>query len=401
MHQWFDILSLTNPEKGWEGQVDGLRESVLETVRIVRDEAAVLDAVDDERGYAKGETKTKTKRRGRIILGGISQGSATAVHVLLYLLSSFSFMASSSTRDQLLEVHPEALAKKKEEEERDQQAQSTSRPHPNQDAQNEKQAMTALQIVDIRNICAFVGISGWLPLRSQIQDLLPEDCQDCTSRDDLFDENGDDNPVAGDGGSCTHHTNNDDTSSDPSEGKIWRDLAQFYDSVIGLPIASLTSSSSSSPSPQVGIRGLDRAKHEPSLADAGETTEATEKAPAIPSPLPSPSPSPATTATTETQKQDISKSHLRKRGTNLAPALPTILLTHSADDPVIPIELGIQMSLVLSNLNALIEQRKPKGERVNRVTWKEYSDGGHWIQEPLGFERLVQFLQAMNLLVDV
>jgi lysophospholipase II len=62
--EWFDIYSLTDPGLEEELQIDGLRESVGFVQGLVNDEARVFG-------------------RGQIIMGGISQGCAVAITVLL------------------------------------------------------------------------------------------------------------------------------------------------------------------------------------------------------------------------------------------------------------------------------------------------------------------------------
>ncbi|TAQ90046.1 hypothetical protein B7494_g1645 [Chlorociboria aeruginascens] len=65
MSQWFDIWSVENHLEKNEIQIDGLRESVKEILDLIRTEATLISP-------------------DRIILGGISQGCATAIHTLLY-----------------------------------------------------------------------------------------------------------------------------------------------------------------------------------------------------------------------------------------------------------------------------------------------------------------------------
>ncbi|TVY82782.1 Acyl-protein thioesterase [Lachnellula suecica] len=64
MSQWFDMWSVENHSEKNEIQIEGLRESVDEILNLIRTET-VLVPLD------------------RIILGGISQGCATAIHTLL------------------------------------------------------------------------------------------------------------------------------------------------------------------------------------------------------------------------------------------------------------------------------------------------------------------------------
>ncbi|KAH8789783.1 Alpha/Beta hydrolase protein [Hyaloscypha finlandica] len=65
MSQWFDMWSVESHLEKNEIQIDGLRESVKEILDLIRTEAALISP-------------------DRIILGGISQGCATAIHTLLY-----------------------------------------------------------------------------------------------------------------------------------------------------------------------------------------------------------------------------------------------------------------------------------------------------------------------------
>lgn len=68
MSQWFDIWDHTNPREREDLQLPGLRESVARVREVVRVEAERLDG-----------------RWDRVVLLGISQGGATAAHVLLNL----------------------------------------------------------------------------------------------------------------------------------------------------------------------------------------------------------------------------------------------------------------------------------------------------------------------------
>lgn len=65
--QWFDIWSVAEPWQREEGQREGLRESVSHVEEIVRKEAELL-------GFGGV---------GKVVLGGISMGCATGLHVLL------------------------------------------------------------------------------------------------------------------------------------------------------------------------------------------------------------------------------------------------------------------------------------------------------------------------------
>ena len=96
MHEWFDTVPLAEPSRRQDLQVEGLRESVMRVMKLVRAESVRVP-------------------RGNIILGGISQGYATAVHVLLAM--------------------------------------------------------------DVR-LAGFVGLSGWMPFARQIQDAARDQCGD-------------------------------------------------------------------------------------------------------------------------------------------------------------------------------------------------------------------------------
>ncbi|KAI0506438.1 lysophospholipase II [Xylaria bambusicola] len=56
-----------------------------------------------------------------------------------------------------------------------------------------------------------------------------------------------------------------------------------------------------------------------------------------------------------------------------------IFLGHSADDDVVPIDNGRELRDILQS-------------RQLEVEWKEYVDGGHWINEPQGVDDIAGFL---------
>lgn len=56
-----------------------------------------------------------------------------------------------------------------------------------------------------------------------------------------------------------------------------------------------------------------------------------------------------------------------------------VLLCHAVDDEVVDIELNRQACAVLEILGM-------------RVQWKEYQDGGHWLNEPQGYDDMLFFL---------
>jgi lysophospholipase-2 len=63
--QWFDMWDVKKPLERKEIQVEGLRESISFILSVIRKEASIVQPE-------------------RVILGGISQGCATAIHTLLY-----------------------------------------------------------------------------------------------------------------------------------------------------------------------------------------------------------------------------------------------------------------------------------------------------------------------------
>lgn len=60
-----------------------------------------------------------------------------------------------------------------------------------------------------------------------------------------------------------------------------------------------------------------------------------------------------------------------------------MLLEHCVDDPLVRIERGRNLRDVLQSFGA-------------DVTWKEYKDGGHWLNSPEGMDDVVEFLQRVT-----
>ncbi|KAL8651989.1 MAG: hypothetical protein Q9226_004457 [Calogaya cf. arnoldii] len=89
MDEWFDIYSLTNPSTQEELQVEGLRDSIKHILEIIDREAEVV-------------------LPSNIVLLGISQGCATAIHALLacqHLLGGFIGIAGwMPYRQQILDL---------------------------------------------------------------------------------------------------------------------------------------------------------------------------------------------------------------------------------------------------------------------------------------------------------
>ncbi|KAK7927559.1 phospholipase/Carboxylesterase [Apiospora marii] len=63
-----------------------------------------------------------------------------------------------------------------------------------------------------------------------------------------------------------------------------------------------------------------------------------------------------------------------------------ILITHSLDDEVVPVQNGRRLRDILQRQGFVVE-------------WKEYPDGGHWVNEPQGVDDMAHFLRKhMNML---
>ncbi|KAI0107233.1 lysophospholipase II [Nemania sp. FL0031] len=58
-----------------------------------------------------------------------------------------------------------------------------------------------------------------------------------------------------------------------------------------------------------------------------------------------------------------------------------IFLSHSADDDVVPIANGRE-------LRDIVQSRR------YQVEWREYEDGGHWINEPQGIDDIAHFMKS-------
>jgi predicted esterase len=58
-----------------------------------------------------------------------------------------------------------------------------------------------------------------------------------------------------------------------------------------------------------------------------------------------------------------------------------VLLEHYVDDPLVLIDWGRTL-------------RDTLGEFGAQVTWKEYPDGGHWFNSPVGMDDAVEFLKS-------
>lgn len=71
---------------------------------------------------------------------------------------------------------------------------------------------------------------------------------------------------------------------------------------------------------------------------------------------------------------------ITKKVTREAKETP-VLLCHSQDDEVIDVRFGRELKDTLVAMGMAVE-------------WKEYPDGGHWVNEPLGVDDIVSFLKA-------
>ncbi|KAI1399749.1 alpha/beta-hydrolase [Hypoxylon fuscum] len=61
-----------------------------------------------------------------------------------------------------------------------------------------------------------------------------------------------------------------------------------------------------------------------------------------------------------------------------------VFLSHCADDPLVFVEYGLQL-------------RDGLREFGMNVTWKEYPEGGHWINAPQGVDDVVEFLKGQGI----
>lgn len=65
------------------------------------------------------------------------------------------------------------------------------------------------------------------------------------------------------------------------------------------------------------------------------------------------------------------------------PLQTPVFLSHSKDDPVVPIRNGVRLRQNLKRLGM-------------SVIWKEYEAGGHWVHEPQGVDDIVDFLREIT-----
>lgn len=120
--EWFDPVLLDEDRD--RARSAGLKESVEHVLRVVEDEARRLDCADDGDGDGHGAGKKK----GRIILGGLSQGMAVALVAMLQL----------------------CCAEQEQEPERRTRTRTRTR------------------------LGGFVGAMGWIPLAEKLQSLLDD-----------------------------------------------------------------------------------------------------------------------------------------------------------------------------------------------------------------------------------
>ena len=59
-----------------------------------------------------------------------------------------------------------------------------------------------------------------------------------------------------------------------------------------------------------------------------------------------------------------------------------VLFQHRKDDQVVPVENGEDL-------------RKRLEEMIMQVKFDRFDDGGHWLNEPLGMDRVVRFIQKV------
>lgn len=84
-------------------------------------------------------------------------------------------------------------------------------------------------------------------------------------------------------------------------------------------------------------------------------------------------------------RSDSASSETENRSEDsMLPLQTPVFLSHSRDDPVVPIANGEKLCRSLKKISM-------------DVTWKEYEDGGHWINEPEGVDDMVEFIVRASL----
>ena len=81
---------------------------------------------------------------------------------------------------------------------------------------------------------------------------------------------------------------------------------------------------------------------------------------------------------------DEAKGHAEPAGHVTEMLSTPVFLSHSADDGTVNVSLGREMKDILIALGF-------------QVIWKEYKDGGHWVQEPQGINDLAAFLESIEM----
>ena len=78
-------------------------------------------------------------------------------------------------------------------------------------------------------------------------------------------------------------------------------------------------------------------------------------------------------------------------GTTSAPSVSStgsvletpVFLSHSADDDIVPLADGKKLSTTLEDIGMV-------------VSWKQYEDGGRWVNEPQGVDDIVSFIHSCH-----
>jgi predicted esterase len=133
-HAWFDIYDFGDRTKGEEDQIVGMRESARYLAGVIERENLLLKEADKTHGHEKTGLKDVEEK---VVLLGFSQGCAMGVLMVL----------------------SEMLG-----------------PHSNLDLVPRELGPGAFVDGPVREagIDAFIGLSGWLPFRSQISSILSE-----------------------------------------------------------------------------------------------------------------------------------------------------------------------------------------------------------------------------------